>query len=90
MSLVDNFFDDGGAFEKVANTWLSYENIRQQNDANGSNQDSVLNTPSTTTQTQNDAATQIAKSGTLAGMSTTTLLMFGGVGIVGLFLLLKK
>ncbi|RQW61029.1 hypothetical protein [Vibrio viridaestus] len=89
-SLMENFFSDGGAFEKVANTWLSYENIRQQNDANGTNQAAMLNTPTTTAQVQNDPATQAAASGTIAGMSTPMLIGLGVAGAVGLVLLIKK
>jgi hypothetical protein len=85
-SMIGDFFSDGGSFEKMANTWLSYEQIRQGNDASGSNQQAVMNTPSTTAQTQYDSALQGAP--VVSGLSNE-LLIGGVVGVLGVMLLAK-
>ncbi|NAW57765.1 MULTISPECIES: hypothetical protein [unclassified Vibrio] len=83
--MLQDFFQDDFTFKNIANTWLTYEQIRHGSDATPQGQEQVYNKPTTNSQVNEVQEPQVS-----GGLSTELKIGLGAVGLVALILLIKK
>lgn len=86
-NMFTGFFEDNGAFDKLAGAAIGWERAQAGADASGASQETITKIPTKETQVVSNTPQVVTQE---QGMSTNTKLMLGAGVAVALFILTRK